>query len=61
MQSEGSTAVAALQAVGHKAYAIVAGEIGGGNGLKALSVAAAMGLLVADADITGQAFTEIKH
>ena len=49
-----------LQATGKKAFAIVAGEIGGGNGLEALNVAAAMDLPVVDADFMGRAFPELQ-
>ena len=49
-----------VQAVGKEAYAIVAGEIGGGNGLEALSVAADMGLPVVDGDFMGRAFPELQ-
>ena len=57
---EDSTAVIVMQAVGQEAYAIVAGEIGGGNGLEALNVAADMGLPVVDADFMGRAFPELQ-
>ena len=49
-----------FQAVGKEAYAIVPGEIGGGNGLEALVVAADMGLPVVDADFMGRAFPELQ-
>ena len=38
------------QAVGQEAFAIVAGDIGGGNGVEAVNVAAAMNLPIVDAD-----------
>lgn len=46
--------------MGKEAFAIVAGEIGGGNGLEALNVAASMGLPVVDADFMGRAFPELQ-
>lgn len=46
--------------MGKEAFAIVAGEIGGGNGLEALNVAAAMQLPVVDADFMGRAFPELQ-
>lgn len=48
------------QAVGREAFAIVPGEIGGGNGLEAVNVAAAMDLPVVDADFMGRAFPELQ-
>ena len=48
------------QAVGKEAFAIVAGEIGGGNGLEAINVAAAMNLPIVDADFMGRAFPELQ-
>ena len=46
--------------MGKEAYATVPGEIGGGNGLEALVVAADMGLPVVDADFMGRAFPELQ-
>ena len=46
--------------MGKEAYAIVPGEIGGGNGLEALVVAADMNLPVVDADFMGRAFPELQ-
>ena len=54
------SAMAISQAVGKEAFAIVAGEIGGGNGLEAVNVAAAMNLPVVDADFMGRAFPELQ-
>ena len=51
---------AMAQAVGKEAFAIVAGEIGGGNGLEAVNVAAAMNLPIVDADFMGRAFPELQ-
>lgn len=48
------------QAVGKEAFAVVPGEIGGGNGLEAVNVAAAMDLPVVDADFMGRAFPELQ-
>ncbi|KAL3159203.1 hypothetical protein ABBQ32_011184 [Trebouxia sp. C0010 RCD-2024] len=55
-----AAAHAVLKAVGKEAFAIVAGEIGGGNGLEALNVAASMNLPVVDADFMGRAFPELQ-
>ena len=54
------TLSAMAQAVGKEAFAIVAGEIGGGNGLEAVNVAAAMDLPIVDADFMGRAFPELQ-
>lgn len=41
--------------------ALIAGEIGGGNGLEPLSIASSMGVPVVDADFMGRAFPELHQ
>lgn len=52
------TSQAPLQGEGPPA--VLAGEIGGGNGIEPLSLAARRGWLVVDADLMGRAFPELQ-
>ena len=54
---EGTTLIAAVErAFGRRVGALMAGEIGGGNGILPVSLAARTGLPLADADGMGRAF-----
>jgi uncharacterized protein len=62
--TRGSEATAAFQAMerylNEQARAVVCGEIGGGNSMTPLEVAARVGLPVIDADPMGRAFPELQ-
>ena len=58
---EGCNLVAAIeQFTGRKVTALIADEIGGGNGLSPMSTAARLGLPIIDADGMGRAFPETQ-
>lgn len=62
--SRGNEATVAFRAIeahlGERARAVVCGEIGGGNSMTPLEVAAQVGLPVIDADPMGRAFPELQ-
>jgi DUF917 family protein len=59
--NEATTAFKAIEAhLGEKARAVVCGEIGGGNSMTPLEVAAQVRLPVVDADPMGRAFPELQ-
>ena len=58
---EGVRALKAMEAqLGRKIDAVIADEIGGGNGLAPMTTAAKLGLPVVDADGMGRAFPEVQ-
>lgn len=58
--SSGGEAGAGRQAAAPRLAAIMAGEVGGANGLEPLVAASRLGLPVVDGDLMGRAFPELQ-